>query len=383
MSETGVKLFFYNYVTTEILTNYEASSEAASFPIENAFNAQRRSKVWRSAGYFNVTSSNNSIVLRETSGGPDLTATITVAEYTSISAMCTAIKTALEAVGASTYTVTNSTSTGFKFQIVSNGAGGSGVFHLMLADAGTTAESLLGYSNASNLTDASLTRLGDYLRINSEESILWDLGLSTNPKAFILIGPRNEPLKIAPSATLTLQASHHDSWTTPGFSVVLTYDDQNIYHLNTAGIADTEYRYWRLKIEDQNPLGYIEVGAFFLGDYWNPTRGRAQFPLSVADVDPSETSSSEGGQTYSDIKPQTATYSLKWFGLQKADIEEFEEEFQTYGVNKPFFVGLDTNLAYSSSLNKRVIFGQMTGDAQWSLIAPDVFELTMTIREVL
>lgn len=380
MSESGTRLFFFNYIAEDILANSSVSSEQAAFPVSNAYNTQRRSKVWRSAGYFNVTSSNNVIIFRE-SAGVDLTATIAVSEYASITLMCAAIKTALEAAGDSTYTVTNSTSTGFKFNIVSNGSGGGGVFHLMLADVLFTSASILGFSTAASITDATLTRTADYLRINTEESLTWDMGLSTNPKAFILIGPRNSPLKISPSATLTLQGNHNDAWTTPGFEVVLTYNDQAIYTLNTAGLGDQAYRYWRLKIEDQNPLGYIEVGSFFLGNYFNPTRGRAQFPLSVSQIDNSNTVSSEGGQTYSDIKETTASYGVSWFGLQKADIEEFEEQFQAYGTNKPFFVGMDSDAVFSTSANKRILFCKMASNPDWTLISPDNFSLEIQLLE--
>lgn len=382
MAECGVKLCFSNYIDKDILAYYEATSAQAAFPLLNAFNTQRRSKVWRSAGYFNVTASNNTIIFRE-SAGVDLTATITVAEYTSISAMCAAIKTALDAAGDSTYTVTNSSSTGFKFQIVSNGSGGGGVFHLMLADGAFTAETLLGFSNASSLTDSNLTRLSDFTTINSSEAILWDMGLVTNPKTFILVGPRNEPLKISPSATIKLQANNADAWTAPPFEVTLTYADTAILRTSETGIGDMPYRYWRLLVEDQNPLGYIEVGAFFLGNYFNPSRGRVQFPLNVTTIDNSDTITSEGGQTYSDIKQTTASYQLRWFGLQKADIEEFEEQFQAYGANKPFFVVMDSDAVFSSASSRRVLFAKIVGDPSWELISPDNFGLSMNIVEVL
>lgn len=383
MAESGVRLLFNNYVDADILAYSDVSSEQASFPVSNAYNTQRRSKVWRSAGYFDVTSSNNTIIFRE-SVGVDLTATITIGEYVSISTMCTAIKTALEAVGDSTYTVTNSSSTGFKFQIVSNGSGGGGVFHLMLADGAFTAETLLGFSNAASLTDATLTRLSDYTTINSSEWILWDMGLVTNPKAFVLIGPRNEPLRISPSSTIKLQANNANNWSMPSFELTLSYADNAIYHVNESGIGDTAYRYWRLLIDDNdNPLGYIEVGAFFLGNYFNPTRGRVQFPLSVSTIDESDSIVSEGGQTYSDIKQPTASYQVRWFGLQKADIEEFEDQFQVYGSNRPFFVVMDSDATYSTTNTRRVLFAKIVGTPQWNLISPDNFELSLNLVEQL
>lgn len=130
MADVCLRIYFDNYVDLDILANSDVSSAQTAFPITNAYNKQRRSKVWRSNGYFNVTDQNNQIVLRETSGGPNLTATIPVSEYRTTTSFIAAVKSALEDVGASTYTVTNSSSTGYKFSIASNGAGGSGFFIL-------------------------------------------------------------------------------------------------------------------------------------------------------------------------------------------------------------------------------------------------------------
>ncbi len=103
----GTRIFNNNFSDLATITS---SSEQTAFPLTNAFNAQRRSRVWRSNGYFNITSSNNTIVFRE-SVGVDLTATVAIGVYTSRTAFFAAIKTALEAVGAGTYTISEDAST--------------------------------------------------------------------------------------------------------------------------------------------------------------------------------------------------------------------------------------------------------------------------------
>jgi len=384
MACSGVRIFWDNYIDLDYLASTAVSSEAAAFPVSNAYNSQRRSKVWRSAGYFNVTSTNNQIIFRETSGGPNLTANLGVAEYTSISAMCTAIKTALEAAGgSSTYTVTNSAATGFKFSILSNGAGGSGVFHLMCTNVGFTAASILGFSTASDLTAAGLTKVADFLRIQTDEWIEWDLGIATNPSSFALIGPRNQPLSFSPSSVIKLQANHTDTWTSPPWQTTLTYNDFSLYVTSDTGLADDDYRFWRVSIVDQNPNGYVEVGAFMLGEFFNPTRGRVQFPLEIAQEDRTTVLFSEGGQSYSDIKPKTASYSMKWFGLQKADIEEIEDQFAVYGTGVPFFMAVDSSATFTSTANRRVLFVQFTAEPTFALERPDVWSTTFSVKEAL
>lgn len=382
MACSGVQLYFDNYVDIDILAGSSVSSEQAAFPVTNAYNKQRRSKVWRSNGYFNVTSSNNQIVLRETIG-VDLTATIAVAEYTSTTSFATAVKTALEAVGSSTYTVTIASADGFKVKIVSNGAGGGGVFHLMLTDVNFTAASLLGWGTDSDITNATLTRTAEFLRISSEEFIEWDMGVATNAKGFALIGPRNQSLKLSPGGTYKLQGNFTSNWTSPDFETTLTYSDFALFKFNETGLASNSYRFWRFLMQDQNPNGYVEVGSFMLGDFFDPARGRVNFPLSVSFIDRSDTLFSEGGQSYADIKPKSATYSLDWVGLQKADIEEIEDKFAIYGTSVPFFVNIDATATFTSSIQRRVLFCKFANEPSWQLESPDNFSLTMTLREEL
>jgi hypothetical protein len=382
MSDTCLRIYFTNFVDLDILAGSDVSSEQTAFPVTNAYNQQRRSKVWRSDGYFNVTSSNNQIVLRETVGG-DLVASIATGEYTTRTSFIAAVKTALDDAGASTYTVTNSSGTGFRFNIVSNGSGGGGVFHLMLTDSDFTAASLLGFDTTIDLVDSSLTRAADFLRINSSEWIEWDMGVSTNPRGFAAIGPRNMPLKLSPGGVYKIQANHTSNWTSPAYEEVLTYNDNALYITNQLGLADQGYRFWRFLIEDQNPDGFVEVGAFMLGDYFSPDRGRAQFPLQVQLVDRTETLFSEGGQSYADIKPKTAEYNLTWLGLKKADIEEIEDEFGRYGTGVPFICALDSGAVFSTSSQRRLLITKFADEPQYQLISPNNFTVTMRLREEL
>lgn len=375
------RIYDNNYLDIDVLANTDVSSENVNFPVTNAYNKQRRSKVWRSAGLFTVTSSNNTIILEETTG-VNLTATIAAGTYTTINLFCAAIKTALDDAGVSTYTVICDSTTGFKIKITSNGAGGGGVFNLEMANASTTAETLMGFA-ATDLTGA-LNYTADYVRINSDgEWLLWDMGVATNPTGFALIGPRNSPLKISPNAVITLQGNHTDAWGTPVFEQVLTYNDQAIYYENEDGIADEPCRYWRLSIEDQNVLGYIEVGAFMLADYFNPSRGCVVFPFSSRYLDRSVTIYSEGGQTFSDVYQQSQTYNIQWEALQKEDITYFDSLFQVYGTSRPFFVSMDDDGAYTTTVNERVKFVKFVEEPSYSLISPNNFSLSITLREEL
>lgn len=380
MSHSCFRIFDENYVDIDILANQDYSSQQSAFPATNVYNTLRRSKVWRTNGRYEVTSSNNTIIFRE-GAGIDLTATITAGNYTSTTTFMAAVKSALDAAGVSTYTVEQ---TNLRFKITSNGVGGDGRFELMLTDASFTAEDILGFDNASNKTGA-LNYTADYVVIHyPHEYLIWDMGISTNPSAFILVGLRNDSLPYSPNATIKIEGNETNSFNPASWSTTLTYDDEVLSHITDTGMADQAYRYWRLKFEDEtNGNGYIQVSSVFLGNYFDPARGRAQFPLSCNYIDRSTSAFSEGGQAFFDLKEQTARFDVDFFALQKADAEYFDSLFETYGITKPLFVSMDTTETFSSSKNRRIIYAYFSGPPQWQLVRPDIFTLRLSFTEAL
>lgn len=371
------RFFDSNYADVDILANYDVSSEQAAFPVLNAFNGKRRAKVWRTDGYYVVSSGANVIIFRETVG-VDLTATLTVGTYTRAGFLAE-IKAALELTGASTYTVTFTA--GLKISIASNGAGGGGVFELRLADALTTAESLLGF-DAVNLSGA-LTYVADSINIHSEEWILMDLGVDSDPTSFMLIDARNSPISISPTATVLLQGNHTDVWTSPAYSAALTYDDRILRSLSDTGLSGTALRYWRIKFVDQNPKGYVQVGAFYLGNHYSTTRGQPQFPFRHEPIDRTETVYSEGGQTFSEIKPKTERITTEWFGLTVTEKEYIEGIFEQQGLGLPFFVSFDTSGVFSSGQPYWIRYVKFANEPKFELTRPGIYRTNLEFEEQL
>lgn len=370
-----------NFLATDIISNATVSSEQAAFPADNLYNAQRRSKVWRSNGFWEITTGNNVLTFQETIG-VDLTATLTVGTYSSTTAFLAEIKSKMEAaVGAgSTYTIEQETGT-FRIKFTSNGVGGGGVFRLMWS-LNTTLASQLGF----NTTDDTglLTYTADVLKLATNEWIKWDLGISTNPQAFIMIGPRNSPIKISPSSVLKIQGNETDAWTLPSYETTLTYDDRAVVQLSTIGLHTGALRYWRLEINDiDNPQGFVELGAVFLGDYFKGVRGKPQFPFRGSYVDRSPTVFSEGGQTFSDIRDKTEEFSIEWYGLTISEKEELDLLFDEYGTGKPFFVVFDPNTAFSSSENYYVRYCKFSSEPSYQLESPGNYSMSMALREEL
>jgi len=273
----STRLMNANFLDLDIISNLDYSSQQTAFPVINLFNKQRRSKVWRSNGYWKIDATNNEIIFRETLA-IDLTATITVAEYTSSTSFFAAIKAALEVAGASTYTV-GSDPTTLKVRIASNGAGGGGI--LQIDWTSSSMATILGFLTTEEDTGA-LSYVADALRIHTDEWIQFDFGLSTQPTAFFAIGARNLPIKVSPTATIKLQGNETDVWTPGSINSDLTvpYDDEVFALIDEDGLYNEALRYSRLQITDyDNPHGYVELGAVFLGTFFEAERGGGQFPF--------------------------------------------------------------------------------------------------------
>lgn len=368
-----------NYVNADTLYDQSYSSQIAAAPATNVQDKIRRTKVWRSAGYFLITSANKSIVFRE-SVGVDLTASIVEGEYTTDATFLTAIKTALEAAGASTYTITRDTSTN-KIKIASDGGGGGGILQLMWTDVGSTAYDVLGFSNGADDTGA-LTYTADSLRIHTAEWIRWDLGTSSNPKGFAMTGKRNESIGLSATATIKLQGSSTDVWTSPVFEQTLDWHEECVIHFDSDGLHSSALRYWRLLIVDRdNPAGYIEVSNVYLGDTWSPTQGSIAFPLEFEYEDLSKSDVSDFGVTFSNIRQQTIRPNLNWEMLTSTEVETMRDFVEEYSTAYPFFIALDPDGVYSSAANKWTKMVRLLSPPKFRLVKPNLWTSDWSIRE--
>lgn len=379
---SSVALLHQNYLDTDVVVSASATSEAAGFPASNLYDKYRRSKVWRSAGFWEVVSAGNTIVFRETVG-VDLTATIAAGTYTSISSFLTAIKTALDAAGDSTYTVTQDTTTK-KIKITSNGAGGGGIFQIYFSTANAIAfGQAIGFDTTASRTGA-LTYTADILKIHSYERLTWDLGISSNPKAMVALGLRNTSLKLTPAAVVTLEGNVTNAWSSPAYSVTIPYAQLQLFKYSTEGLHSSALRYWSLKIVDaSNTYGYIELSKVYLGDAYTPTRGAVQFPLEGQLIDRSQIVFSESGQTYSDLRERSEQFDLDWKTLTYAEREQLVTIFEKFGTGRPLFFALDPNAVFSSSAGYFARWGKFERPPNYRLVSPNNYDLTMILREEL
>jgi hypothetical protein len=373
-------LFDNNYVDSARANSITASSANASYPITNAYAFARRHKTWRSAGYWLVTSSNNKIVFRDDTS-TNITATITAGAYTSASAFLSAIDTALEAVGAAAYTVSQDATTG-KIKLLSDLSGGATAFQLITTHADFTAAGILGFDTSINHTGAAFY-LADELVIHQKEFVLIDMGVSTRVQACALIGKRNTQIQLSPSAVIKIQGNTTSNFDNPQFEATLSYNEQAIYTANSDGL-DSYYRFWRVYFEDaDNVNGYIELSNIFVGEVWAPERGAAQFGFQNDLEDLSVTVFTENGVSLSQVKPQRQSLIFDFDFMTKADAERLQQIFDEFGTVKQFFIAMDNNEAFTTESELMLKYVKFADAPTITLDTPNNFSAQLRLREEL
>lgn len=376
---SNVKVMNENYVDSDYYTGMTYSSQTTACPASNVLNFVRRTKVWRTAGYWLITSANKGIVLQEVDG---VNQTVNIAEgaYTSDTTFFAAVKTALDsASGSATYTVTRDTTTN-KIKITSNGGGGA-IFKLMCTNASFTAAAILGYSTSTDKTGA-LTYTAETLKLHTSEWMRWDMGTSVNPKAFVLIGLRNTPIKISETATIKLQGNHTDTWSSPVYDQTLTWNGNAIHQFSTTGLHTEALRYWRLEITDTaNTNGYVEISNIYLGDMLVFTQGAVQFPLRITKADLGSVTYGRSGTRFSDEIQFTDEIDMDWAGLSNSEAEQLADMIGIVGKTKPFFVALDADESFSTYGETQTRYVAFTSDPVLTFVSPNFWSSSWQVRE--
>ena len=258
-----------------------ASTEHPSFP---AVNTQHRwyKKPWRSRygagsgwGLFRMSASIVKIYFDE--GGAELEATIVAGDYNATT-LCAAVKTAMEAAGALTYTVTHDDTTKL-FTIA-----GSGNFSLHLSTTASAAWGALGWTSGVDTASAA-THTAEELRVHTSEFLYCDGGATLDLRHVSIKGHN-----LRSTATVTVRY-YSDAFVTLVDSEVLTW------HVGQIGARTAKSaRYFAVEVADPgNPDGYVEIGLVWAGDadalHYGFTMDRSEIP-----EDPSVVTSSDDGQ---------------------------------------------------------------------------------------
>lgn len=351
-----------------------ASSALSSFPARNFANTSR-SKLWKPAGNFEITTSNQNIYIND---GSDKTAILTAGSYT-YSTLATEIQTQLNSVS-SNWTCTYDSSTEYKFTISNSGS-----VTLRFATTTNAAWDDLGYTLTSNQTGTSFK--AQEQRNHTSEWYQLDAGVAVALDTFMIIGPIDEVFGLSTNATIKLQANNVDVWTSPPFDQSITrYDKGLFYFFDDIAEASRTYRYWRFYIEDKlnnkGPEG-LRLGHMYLGDYLTTTNNVGA-GFTKTQVDPSRRQESESGAAF--YEERTKYYNLT--GLQYQLLEEadrllLEQLFNDYGISNPLFVSIDPSEEITPAIDEWTFYVNFGSPPALISRFRDKFQMGLQIREAI
>jgi len=174
------------------------------------------------------------------------------------------VEARMNAEDANSYNIVPNTTSGqSKFQIT-----GSAAFELRFATGANLARSIaldLGHSEIDK------TGANNYAsNVDAYHSRAWIVVDLLTAQAFqraLILGHN-----LTPGASVVLEANDSDAWTTP--AAALSLPVAGIYR--GADFAEATWRYVRLELDDRsNPDAFTRIGAFFVGPYFEPSRGHS------------------------------------------------------------------------------------------------------------
>ena len=376
MTTRNCRIRFCENNQAELITSSIAySSQLSAFPFSNSIN-RFRSRVWKHSGHFLIDSSNNKIFIDD---GSPKTITLSDGPYTTPDLLATHIQTKLNA-SSTNWTVQYDTLTGdYRFKISHTGTA-----TLCFSQTSNAVWDTLGYTLTSDT--AGTTFMAQEQRNHTEEYAIFDLGWNA-PVTFIsIIGPLNETFTISNNATVKLQGSNLNQWTSPPFEITLDVTDKGIMRF-LDDYSDTSYRYFKISIVDKlNPLGPegISIGHIYIGDYITLNQYNVSNGIDVQDFDPSTVVESESGVLHFDTRTKYGKFSNLSIGvIERDDRINLMNMYERIGKVTPFYISLDPTNQISDDifeLTKYVVFDDQP---KFKHIISDLYSMSFSTREVI
>ena len=316
-----------------------ASSEAVGFSVDN-LKDENRTKCWKAAGNFEITSSNENLYIDD---GAPKTVAITNGQYVTGSALAAKIETDLNAAS-SGWSVAYSTST-YKFTISHATA------TLKLTLTTDAIWDSIGYTGAADVV-LSGALLADEVRIHTTEYIDVEAGVSGWDVGFIgMITSLGQVMSMSDGSTTTIKANNIPVWTSPPLELSFERNDQGYLKFLSEG---TQYKYWRIEINDRtNPSGPSAVSACYLyvGNYLTFTTTNVARGFSKQLVDPSDIQEAQSGRRFFNQRTLYETWNNLSIQLpERSERLAFEQFVYDFGLTNPFFFSIDPGLAISDDL---------------------------------
>ena len=360
--------FMYNNQFDSAYNSLTIDSEKSGFPFTNAIDTDLF-KEWKIESHFKIDATNNKLYVDA------LTATLTIANYTGAT-LATEVQTQLNAVS-SGYTVAYSTTT-HRFTITNSGS-----VSLILSNQTTAAWFTLGYSSITDQTGTSFPADEQRNHYPSVQVTI-DVGYNANIGFLGIFSKLGTPFSISENATVTIEGDNLNFLGTIALTKTATITQNGAF--SVINDVESEYRYWRITIEDIYNINgpEINMGYLYLGYASQANERNISVGFNHGLVDRSVTSVAENGTLYFDSKTKTNQFGNITIPLAKETTRDvIEDLFQTVGKTTPFVIAIDPKTEISSSIDKFTKLVRFTSDPVYNHIHYNIFNISFTLEEVI
>lgn len=215
---------------------------------------------------------------------------------------------------------------------------------------------------------------------NVSESVTFDFQTTEPVDSVVILWPKEDGIKLTPSAVIRIQANATNVWTSPAVDQVVSID--NTYSVASHFFStDQNYRYWRLVVQDPlNAYTYIEIGMIWIGKSLSIPNAQNGFKFSL--VDNTKSTRTDFGHKYSDEYPQSSVVDISYKYLSYSQVQILENAFRTNGSSDPVIVALDPEEAVFDK-DHYLVYGTMSPKFSTSHVFYNVLDVPdITVEEL-
>lgn len=353
--------------------SFVVSSEDPDKPKLNMINGAQRTEVFKFGGRFLIEEDVNDHFYIDYLGSQDYT--IPSGDYGSLEELLTAMNTASANVWIFSADENN---------IVSLSSA-IGPYVIALVNRNYAVWDTIGFTQISNEPMiANEVYVADEARVHwPYEEITVDFGYQA-PIGFIaMISDLAEEVRIPEGATITIMANTVNSFVTPPLSQTIPWYKTGCFKF-IDDVADSAWRYVKIRIECPSGPFIPEIGYLYIGDYQTSGVRNIGTGFGLDFEDASNLSSSDEGQIYGNSKTPVRAYSSLEIGLARPAQAAFLKQAYAYKQKLiPFFVALDPKVYLSDSFDEHLSYVRFTASPRYVHILRNIFQLSFELKEAL
>lgn len=352
------------------VASFVVSSEHASYPLENVTDGSQRSKLFKFGGRFLIEAGeNDKIYINSTPF------TIPADDYNDLNSLLTAINTVLAGLAsfsydAETYVVSVSDAT---------------TFTLNLSTTTDAAWETLGFTGSVDVVvTGSFVESADEARIHwPYEEFTVDFGYQATIGFVGMIGNLASELRIPEGATITILGNTVNDFAAPPLSQTIPWYTTGAFKF-IDDLADSAWRYVKVRIECPSGPFIPEIGYLYLGEYEKFDEKNIGTGFELNFDDPSELSVADSGAIYANTRTPYRVFSALSVGLARPEHAAFLKRiYKLKQKSTPFFVALDPTSYLSDSFDEHLAYVRFGDSPRYKHIIRNIFELEFDLREAL